>query len=144
MSGPPRTPLLTVDILIDTGVGVVLIERANEPRGWALPGGFVDVGETVEAAAIREALEETSLAVELVDLLGVYSDPTRDPRGHTVSVAFVARAQGTPVGADDARRAEVFALDALPSPLCFDHARILADYAFHAQQGRRPPFQARR
>ena len=143
MSGPPRTPLLTVDIVIETGDGVVLIERAHEPRGWALPGGFVDIGETVEAAAQREAKEETSLVVKLKERLGVYSDAARDPRGHTVSVAFVAQAEGTPLGADDARRAEVFPLGALPSPLCFDHARILQDYAFYTRHGRAPNLHER-
>jgi 8-oxo-dGTP diphosphatase len=138
MGGPPRTPLLTVDVVIELDGGVVLIERAHEPRGWALPGGFVDIGETVEAAAAREAMEETSLAIALRERLGVYSEPTRDLRGHTVSVAFVATAEGRPLGADDARRAEVFPLTALPTPLCFDHALILQDYAFFVRHGRAP------
>ncbi|MGB5622056.1 MAG: NUDIX hydrolase [Gammaproteobacteria bacterium] len=106
---------------------MVLIRRANPPLGWALPGGFVDVGETVEAAAVREAREETGLEIDQLKLLGVYSDPGRDPRGHTVSAVFVGCADGYPIGADDAAEAGVFPLDALP-PLVFDHARILADY----------------
>jgi len=127
----PRTPLLAADVVIEPAAAespsVVLIRRANPPLGWALPGGFVDVGETVEAAAVREAREETGLDVRQLELLGVYSDPDRDPRGHTVSTVFVGRADGHPVGADDAAEAAVFPLDALP-PLVFDHARILADY----------------
>lgn len=127
----PRTPLLAADVVIEPAAAespsVVLIRRANPPLGWALPGGFVDVGETVEAAAVREAREETGLDVRQLELLGVYSDPDRDPRGHTVSTVFVCRAEGHPVGADDAAEAAVFPLDALP-PLVFDHARILADY----------------
>ena len=127
----PRTPLLAADVVIEPAAAespsVVLIRRANPPLGWALPGGFVDVGETVEAAAAREAREETGLDVRQLELFGVYSDPGRDPRGHTVSTVFVGRADGHPVGADDAAEAAVFPLDALP-PLVFDHARILADY----------------
>lgn len=142
--GPPKTPLLTVDVLIELEGGLVLIERRNDPVGWALPGGFVDVGETVEAAAVREALEETQLQVELTAMLGVYSDPSRDPRGHTVSVAFVGRAQGLPVGADDARRAEIFSLSNLPSPLCFDHAQLIADYAHFKSTGERLLLHPRR
>ena len=124
-----RNPFPTVDIIIELSEGgVVLIERANPPLGWALPGGFVDYGESVEDAARREAEEETGLEVDLLELLGVYSRPDRDPRHHTISVAFIASASGTPVGQDDAAKAEVFSLDALPSPLCFDHGEIIADY----------------
>ena len=125
-----KTPLLTVDIIIRIGDKnhVVLIRRKNPPLGWAIPGGFVDIGETVEQAAVREALEETSLNVTLQELLGVYSDPRRDPRGHTVSVVFIADAEGTPRGADDAREARIFEISALPVPLAFDHAEILDDY----------------
>lgn len=127
----PETPLLTVDVIIEMvdrpDSPIVLIERRNPPHGWALPGGFVDVGETVEQAAKREAAEETGLKVKLVRLLGVYSDPGRDPRGHTVSVVFVGEARGRPVAADDARAVEVYAADRPPA-LVFDHAVILRDY----------------
>ncbi|MCU0976030.1 MAG: NUDIX hydrolase [Steroidobacteraceae bacterium] len=127
----PVTPLLTVDVVIELadrpGRPVVLIERRNPPAGHALPGGFVDVGETVEVAAVREAREETGLEVTLTRLLGVYSDPARDPRGHTVSVVYVGEARGEPQAGDDA--AKVIVADAAHSPpLAFDHARILADY----------------
>jgi 8-oxo-dGTP diphosphatase len=124
----PHTPLLTVDTIIQTQGGIVLVERRNPPPGWALPGGFVDVGESVETAAWREANEETGLDVTLIRQFHVYSDPVRDDRGHTVSVVFLAVATGTPKGGDDARRASVFPLDALPSPLAFDHAQIISDY----------------
>jgi 8-oxo-dGTP diphosphatase len=107
---------------------IVLIRRKNPPPGWALPGGFVDAGETVEQAAVREALEETSLSVELVRQFHVYSDPGRDPRGHTVSVVFVGRAEGEPKGADDAAEAQAFPRTDLPKELAFDHGQILADY----------------
>ena len=123
-----RTPLLTVDIIIECNGGIVLIERKNEPHGWALPGGFVDLGETVEKAAVREAKEETSLDVTLLEQLHTYSDPARDPRHHTVSTVFTASATGNPQGADDARRAIVVTRDTLPHPIVFDHAAILEDY----------------
>jgi len=128
----PETPALTVDVVIELvdrpGRPIVLIERRNPPPGHALPGGFVDVGETVEEAARREALEETGLAVTLRSLLGVYSDPARDPRMHTASVVYVGEARGEPRAGDDAARIRVVTLDDLPD-LAFDHARILADYA---------------
>jgi 8-oxo-dGTP diphosphatase len=127
----PVTPLLTVDVVIELadrpGRPIVLIERRNPPPGYALPGGFVDVGETVEAAAVREAREETGLEVTLTRLLGVYSDPARDPRGHTVSVVYVGEARGEPRAGDDAARV-VVADPLAPPPLAFDHARILADH----------------
>jgi 8-oxo-dGTP diphosphatase len=117
-----------VDVVISLpGDRVVLVARRFPPLGWALPGGFVDEGETVEAAARREALEETGLRVTLTDLVGVYSDPRRDARKHTMSTVFLGRAAGEPVGGDDAAEARAFPWDALPAPLCFDHAEILAD-----------------
>ena len=127
-----KNPLLTVDIIIELEgeePGVVLIERKNFPYGWAIPGGFVDYGETVEAAAVREAREETGLDVRLQYLLGVYSDPDRDPRGHTVSVVYVATASGRPAAADDAKAVRVFRLEEIPPEgMAFDHAKILRDY----------------
>ncbi len=126
-----RNPAPTVDILIHCpGRGVVLIERKNPPAGWALPGGFVDYGESAESAAIREALEETGLEVELTGLLGVYSDPRRDPRGHTLSVVYTAQPLDITrlEAGDDAGRARIFPLDGLPVPLAFDHGVILNDY----------------
>jgi 8-oxo-dGTP diphosphatase len=106
----------------------VLVRRKFPPQGWALPGGFVDWGETVEQAAVREALEETGLQVTLLRQFHVYSDPSRDPRGHNVSVVFIGTAQGNPQGQDDASEAQVFHRSALPSPFAFDHAAILSDY----------------
>jgi len=126
-----RNPAPTVDIVIyDPVKGVVLIERANEPHGWALPGGFIDYGETCEAAAIREAKEETNLDVILTELIGVYSDPTRDPRHHTMSVAYSAVANDISVLAagDDAQNARFFPLESLPH-IVFDHNLIVADFA---------------
>jgi ADP-ribose pyrophosphatase YjhB (NUDIX family) len=123
-----RNPPLTVDVIIETAEGVVLIERKNPPYGWALPGGFVDYGESLETAAVREAREETSLDVVLLEQFHAYSDPDRDPRRHTVTVVFLAAADGTPRAADDAKNLEVFRRGNLPSGLAFDHGRILADY----------------
>lgn len=134
----PTTPLLTVDLIIEMEGGVVLIERKNPPFGWALPGGFVDEGEGLAQAAVREAREETSLEVILTEQFFAYSDPRRDPRGATCSVVFLGRASGMPRGADDAKQARVFALDALP-PLAFDHGQILEDYRRYRQSGQRPP-----
>ena len=137
-----RNPIPTVDVLIelegrpDT---LVLIERAHEPHGWALPGGFVDYGEQLADAAIREAKEETGLDVELVELFHCYSDPRRDARKHTISTVFIGRASGTPQGSDDAAEAIVVGLDALPSPIVFDHPLMLSDYATYRRTGRRPP-----
>jgi 8-oxo-dGTP diphosphatase len=122
-------PFPTVDIIIEVSGGIVLIERKNPPYGWALPGGFVDYGETLEAAAVREALEETSLDVSDLQLLGCYSDPKRDERMHTISTVFIGTGRGTPRAADDAAGLAIFDPDALPAQLCFDHARILDDYS---------------
>jgi len=135
-----KNPKPTVDAIIELGDGkLVFIERANEPKGFALPGGFVDEGEWVADACMREAKEETGLDVELVELFHVYSDPKRDPRQHTVSTVFITRARGTPVAGDDAARALVCAPDALPGPLVFDHATIVADYMTYKRTGKRPP-----
>lgn len=130
-----KNPLLTVDIIIEIQGGVVLIERKNPPSGWALPGGFVDEGETLEEAAVREAREETSLEVRLKTQLHAYSDSRRDPRGHTVSVVFVAEAEGEPAGMDDAGKAAVFTENELPEQIAFDHARILDDYFRWKREG---------
>jgi 8-oxo-dGTP diphosphatase len=124
----PETPKLMVDVVIPSETGVVLVRRGSEPYEgqWALPGGFVEVGETVKQAAVREAAEETGLAVEVSELVGVYSEPDRDPRGHNVSVAFLARVlSGQMQAASDA--AEVDDLDPGSVELAFDHARIIAD-----------------
>lgn len=133
-------PRPTVDVVIETGGGIVLVRRKNPPPGWALPGGFVDPGESVASAARREAKEETGLTVELTELLGVYSDPSRDPRGiYTVSVVFIGRAEGTPKGGDDAAEARVFPLDALPPDVAFDHPVIIEDYRRYRAGKGRPP-----
>ena len=116
-----------MDIIIETEGGIVLIERKNEPYGWALPGGFVDYNESLEKAAVREALEETGLHVSLARQLKTYSDPDRDPRHHTISTVFVATAIGKPVAGDDAGGTGIFTRDNMPD-LVFDHAKILADY----------------
>ena len=123
-----RNPLPTVDIIIEVEEGIVLIKRKNPPYGWALPGGFVDYGESLEEAALREAKEETNLAVELLSQLGAYSDPSRDPRQHTISVVFIARAAGKPKAADDAVEVRVFGRSSMPKELAFDHGKILQDY----------------
>ena len=123
-----RNPFPTVDIIIELDEGIVLIKRKNPPYGWALPGGFVDYGESLETSAVREAKEETSLDVSLVAQLGAYSDPNRDPRMHTITVVFIAKAQGEPKAADDASEVGVFQRDTLPENLAFDHDRILRDY----------------
>jgi 8-oxo-dGTP diphosphatase len=131
-------PAATVDVVIHRDGRVVLVRRRFPPAGWALPGGFVDRGEKVPAAAIREALEETGLSVRLLSLLHVYSDPARDPRRHTLSAVYIAEADGDPLGGDDAAEARWFSLDALPSPVAFDHVAILADAARFLRTGVRP------
>lgn len=125
----PKNPFPTVDIIIEIeGKGIVLIRRKNPPHGWAIPGGFVDYGESIENAAVREALEETSLKVELLRQFHVYSSPDRDPRFHTISTVFIARATGTPIAADDAKDAGMFTKETLPGEIVFDHRKILDDY----------------
>ena len=124
-----RNPFPTVDIIIEINNGIVLIERKNPPYGWAIPGGFVNYGERLEDAAIREAREETSLEISNLRLAGCYSDPLRDSRMHTISTVFAAEGTGIPMAADDAANLAVFKLDDLPKKLCFDHEKILAEYA---------------
>jgi len=131
-SSVPRNPFPTVDIVLyRPEQGVLLIERRNPPQGWALPGGFIDYGESAEQAAVREALEETGLAVRLTGLLGVYSAPDRDPRFHTLSVAYIADADpdSIPCAGDDAKNAGFYPLDALPEAVAFDHRKIIEDFA---------------
>jgi 8-oxo-dGTP diphosphatase len=106
----------------------VLVDRKNPPFGWALPGGFVDYGESLESAAIREAREETGLDVSELRLVGCYSAPDRDPRQHNISTVFAAKGHGVPCAADDAAGLAVFPPDRIPHPLCFDHRKILDDY----------------
>lgn len=130
-----QTPFLAVDGIVeiysDAGLfeGIVLIERLNTPKGLALPGGFVDIGETVETAVVREMKEELSLDVMIKSLHGVYSDPSRDSRFHSVSIVYVCKAHGIPLGADDAKEAFIYSLDSIPyEKLVFDHAQIIRDY----------------
>jgi 8-oxo-dGTP diphosphatase len=130
-----RNPFPTVDIIIEINGGIVLVERRNQPHGWALPGGFVEYGESLEDAARREAWEETSLEVTGLRLLGCYSDPSRDCRMHTISAVFIAHGHGVPCAADDAANLAVFRLNDVPEQLCFDHARILADYGRRCTAG---------
>ena len=137
-----RNPAPTVDIIIEMHDRphrpIVLIERRNEPFGWAIPGGFVDYGEAVETAAIREAEEETQLKVTLIEQFHVYSDPRRDARKHTISVVFLASAIGIPVADDDAKAIDLFNPWEVPTDLCFDHDRILRDYWQYRHYGIRP------
>jgi 8-oxo-dGTP diphosphatase len=130
-----RNPVPTVDIIIEIGDRIVLIERKNPPFGWALPGGFVDYGESFETAALREASEETGLNLDNLVQFRTYSDPERDPREHTASTVFIARGSGRPKAGDDAENAALFGENDLPE-LVFDHGRILADYfAMKASSG---------
>ena len=135
MSWTPKTPYLTTDGIVEIYndsekfLGIVLIQRKNIPIGLALPGGFVDVGESVENAVVREMKEEISLNVKITKLFGVYSEPSRDKRFHTASVVYICKAYGTPVGADDAKEAMIVELEDLElDKLVFDHGDILRDY----------------
>ncbi len=140
----PITPALAVDTIIellDYKRKIVLIERRNPPHGWAIPGGFVDIGETLETAAIREAQEETSLQVRLKCLLGNYSNPERDPRGHTITPVYVAEASGSPVAADDAMNVVIVDAAAHGKTLAFDHQMILSDYLEYLSSGKPAPLR---
>ncbi|MFQ6109700.1 MAG: NUDIX domain-containing protein [Candidatus Aminicenantales bacterium] len=135
-----RNPVPTVDIIIevhreDGREGIVLINRKNPPYGWALPGGFVDYGESLEEAAVREAKEETSLDIQLVRQFHTYSDPKRDPRQHTISTVFIARASGKPKAQDNAREIRIFTEEEIDFALAFDHNQILKDYFIHKKEG---------
>ncbi len=129
-----RNPFVTVDIIIEIDDKIVLIQRANPPYGWALPGGFVDYGESLESSAIREAKEETSLEVTLQEQFHTYSDPDRDPRHHTITTVFIGKGIGTLKPADDAKRVGVFTRNHLPEPIVFDHRKIIGDY-FRYREG---------
>jgi ADP-ribose pyrophosphatase YjhB (NUDIX family) len=128
MNSTPRYPLITVDIIIEINSGIILIKRKNPPHGWAIPGGFVDYGESLEDCARREAKEETGLDIRLRRQFHTYSDPGRDPRHHTVSTIFIATATGKPKAGDDAKEAVVFTRESLPDDIAFDHSKILEDY----------------
>lgn len=137
-----HNPTPTVDLIIELidlpHRPIVLIERRNAPLGWALPGGFVDYGESVETAAVREAEEETNLKVTLIEQFHVYSDPTRDLRQHTISIVFLATATGHPEAGDDAKGVSIFESWRIPPNLCFDHDRILRDYWHYRHYGFKP------
>ena len=137
-----HNPTPTVDLIIELidrpHRPIVLIERRNEPLGWALPGGFVDYGESVETAAVREAEEETSLKVTLLEQFYVYSEPTRDPRQHNISIVFLATAVGDPEAGDDAKGIGIFEPWRIPTNLCFDHEHILRDYWHYRHYGFKP------
>ena len=137
-----RNPAPTVDIIIELidrpSRPIILIERENPPHGWAIPGGFVDYGEAVETAAKREALEEVSLTVELIEQFYVYSDPKRDERKHTISIVFLATATGEPKAADDAKNLGIFQPWEIPNNLCFDHDQIIKDYLRYRNYAIRP------
>ncbi|MBE9030024.1 NUDIX hydrolase [filamentous cyanobacterium LEGE 11480] len=137
-----RNPAPTVDIIVEMldrpDRPIILIERMFEPLGWAIPGGFIDYGESAETAGKREAMEEIGLEIELVELLGVYSAPDRDPRQHTLSTVYIATATGTPKAGDDAKQAHVLNLWEIPKNLCFDHGKIVADYLKYRYYQQRP------
>jgi ADP-ribose pyrophosphatase YjhB (NUDIX family) len=133
-----RNPFPTVDIIIELEErGIVLIQRKNPPKGWAIPGGFVDYGESLEIAAVREAREETSLNIKLIEQFYTYSHPSRDPRHHTITTVYIASATGIPKAGDDAREIGIFQETDLPEPLAFDHGKILRDYFRYKRSGER-------
>ena len=142
-----RNPAPTVDLIIEMIARphrpIVLIARLNVPHGWALPGGFVDYGESVEAAAAREAKEETNLIVTLIEQFQVYSDPKRDERQHTLSIVFIATATGEPIAQDDAKSLSIVNPWEVPQTLCFDHSQILQDYWHYRHYGHRPRLSSR-
>lgn len=141
----PRNPYPAVDIIIEMvdrpHRPIILIERLNPPYGWAIPGGYIDYGESVEAAARREALEEIGLQIDLQEQFQVYSDPRRDSRHHTLSVVFLATATGEPQSGDDAKNLALFEPWRIPTNLCFDHNQILQDYFRYRNYGVRPPIR---
>ncbi len=138
-SDAPRNPFPTVDVIVERGDGrVLLVQRLNEPKGWALPGGFIDYGESAENAARREVREEAGVSVLLTDLLGVYSHPNRDPRHHTLTVVYIGRSRDDLSAGDDAAEVREFSLDDLPADLAFDHAQILRDYRHYKDTGAPP------
>ena len=133
-----KNPIPTVDCIVElTGDRIVLVKRKNPPHGWALPGGFVDEGEALHAACVREVREETGLVVDLSEQFFTYSDPSRDPRKHTISTVYIGWAQGEPTAGDDAAEAKGFTADQLPKDLAFDHGTIVADYLNWKRTGKR-------
>jgi ADP-ribose pyrophosphatase YjhB (NUDIX family) len=126
-SSDHRNPIPTVDVIIEFQGGIILIKRKNPPEGWALPGGFVDYGETLESAAFREAKEETGLDIELIKQFHTYSDPKRDARHHTITTVYIAKAHGNPIAGDDAKEVGIYKR-VLPKQIAFDHREILNDY----------------
>jgi len=131
MQTHPKNPFCTVDAIIEIEGGIILIKRKNPPLGWAIPGGFVDYGESLEDAIVREAKEETGLDIKLIRQFHTYSDPKRDPRHHTISTVYIATASGRPKAGDDAKEIGIFTKDTLPEYLAFDHRQILEDYFNH-------------
>lgn len=136
--GKYKNPVPTADIIIEMGDGIILIKRKNPPYGWAIPGGFVDYGESLEATAVREAKEETSLDVELIEQFYTYSRPDRDPRGHTITTVYLAKARGSPKAASDAKEIGIFREGGLPDKIAFDHRGILEGYFSYRRTGKRP------
>ncbi len=132
-----QNPIPTVDIIIELEQrGIILIKRKNPPYGWAIPGGFVDYGESLEETAIREAKEETGLDIELINQFHTYSDPGRDPRHHTITTVYIAKAKGIPKAGDDAKDIAIFTEKNLPKQLAFDHGKILSDYFAYIRKSR--------